>query len=106
MTSVFFDPDARSEFLAAVRYYEECREGLGGRFRTIVESAVQRICNAPFRYRTLHPPFRRYLLPGFPYTIIYTIEPDHIRIIAVAHSRRKPGFRLDRVIDESDDSFQ
>ena len=32
----------------------------------------------------------------FPYAIIYSIEPDHIRIIAVAHNKRKPGYWLIR----------
>ena len=51
MTVVAFDPDARAEFLAAVGYYEECRSGLGRRFRLHVESAVQSIGEDPFRYR-------------------------------------------------------
>ena len=61
MTSIVFDPDARSEFLYAVKYYEDCQKDLG-------------------------------LIQKFPYAIYYSIEPDHIRIIAVAHTRRKPGF--------------
>jgi hypothetical protein len=40
MSGVTFDPDARTEFLAAIEYYEESRPGLGYRFRLIVESAV------------------------------------------------------------------
>lgn len=36
MSSIGFDPDARAEFLAAVEYYEECRKGLGRRFREAV----------------------------------------------------------------------
>jgi plasmid stabilization system protein ParE len=91
-----FDPDAQAEFLSAVMYYEECQEGLGRRFRLLVESAVQKIVESPFMYRTLKAPFRRYLLPKFPYSIIYTIEPDHIRIIAVAHNRRKPSYWSNR----------
>ncbi|MBN1901120.1 hypothetical protein JW926_07330, partial [Candidatus Sumerlaeota bacterium] len=36
---VIFDPEARNEFLAAIRRYEECQKGLGLRFRLLVESA-------------------------------------------------------------------
>ena len=96
MTSVIFDPDARTEFLSAVQYYENCQSGLGRRFRLVVESAVQDITESSFRYRVLHAPFRRYLLQKFPYAIIYSIEPDHIHIIAVAHTKRKPGYWLIR----------
>ena len=83
MTSVIFDPDAKAEFLSVVQYYENCQSGLGHRFRLVVESAVQGITESPFRYRVLHAPFRRCLLQKFPYAIIYSIEPDHIHIIAV-----------------------
>ncbi|MBI5556188.1 MAG: type II toxin-antitoxin system RelE/ParE family toxin [Deltaproteobacteria bacterium] len=103
MTTIIFDPDARTEFLAAVKYYEECQPGLGRRFRFSVESTLQKITEAPFRYRILAPPFRRYLLQKFPYTVVYTIEPDHIRIIAIAHTKRKPGYWLSRAPDAEGD---
>jgi plasmid stabilization system protein ParE len=35
---------------------------------------------------------RRYLLRRFPYSIIYQVNSDDIRIIAVAHQRRRPGY--------------
>ncbi|MDY6950647.1 MAG: hypothetical protein SWE60_03980 [Thermodesulfobacteriota bacterium] len=53
MTPVIFDPDARAEFLAAIQYYEDCRQGLGRRFRLVVESATRSIAEAPFRYRVI-----------------------------------------------------
>ena len=96
MISVVFDPDARAEFLKAIQYYEDSQAGLGHRFRLAVEAAVKSIAENPFRYRVLHPPFRRYLLPHFPYTIIYCIEPENILIIAVAHTKRKPGYWIKR----------
>jgi len=96
MISVVFDHDARAEFLEAVQYYEDSQIGLGRRFRVAVESAVKSIAENPFRYRVLHPPFRSYLLLNFPYAIIYCIEPENILIIAVAHTKRKPGYWIKR----------
>ena len=92
MKRVAFDPDARAEFLAAVEYYEECKNGLGRRFRTAVEMELGNIEIMPFRYRVLHTPFRRCLMPKFPYAIIFVIEPDFILIVALAHTKRKPGY--------------
>ena len=66
MTSIIFDPDAKTEFLSAVQYYENYQSGLGHRFRLVVESAVQDITESPFLYRVLHAPFRRCLLQKFP----------------------------------------
>jgi len=106
MTSVIFDPDAKVEFLAAIQYYDDCQHGLGRRFRFIVESSIKKIAEAPFMYRILQAPFRRFLLPKFPYAIMYSIEPDHIRIIAVAHTKRKPGYWLSRTQDTDDKSLE
>jgi len=97
MTSVIFDPDARAEFLEAVRYYEKRQKGLGKRFRIAVETAVYLVSENPFLYRLLKVPFRRYLLSKFPYSIIYSIEPDYIYVIALAHTKRKPGYWLTRM---------
>jgi len=35
---------------------------------------------------------RRYLLRRFPYSIIYQVSTDELRVIAVAHQRRRPGY--------------
>ncbi|MBC8412066.1 MAG: type II toxin-antitoxin system RelE/ParE family toxin [Chlorobium sp.] len=97
MSIIVFDTDARSEFLSSVEYYEECRAGLGRRFREVVELAVNSVANNPFRYRVLHKSFRRCLIPKFPHAIIFSIEPDFILVIAVAHVKRKPGYWNDRI---------
>ena len=79
MNGVAFDPDARAEFLAAVEYYEECEAELGRRFRQLVETEINNINVMPFRFRVLHAPFRRCLIPKFPYYVIFSIEPSSAR---------------------------
>jgi plasmid stabilization system protein ParE len=91
-----FDPDARADFLAAIAYYEECRAGLGRRFRQAVEVAIIKACETPLSYRVLRAPFRRCLVPRFPYSVIFSIEQDHILVIAIAHAKRKPGYWISR----------
>jgi hypothetical protein len=34
--------------------------------------------------------------PGFPYSVFYSVLSDRVRIIAVAHDRRRPFFWRDR----------
>ena len=43
MTAILFDPDARREFLEAVRFYEDRRLGLGLNFRQLIEAGLQQI---------------------------------------------------------------
>lgn len=97
MTGIAFDPDARAEFLAAVEYYEECQPGLGQRFRQAVAAQLRHLGVMPFRFRVLHSPFRRCLVPQFPYSLIFSIEPEFILVVAVAHAKRKPGYWRDRI---------
>lgn len=97
MSEVVFDVDARREFLDAVAYYESCEPGLGKRFHQAVVSATQRIQTMPLNYRVIHTPFRRCMVSHFPYGLLYTIEPEYIVIIAVAHAKRKPGYWMERV---------
>lgn len=97
MSNAEFDPDARAEFLAAVEYYEECQAGLGRHFRLAVESELENICEMPFRFRVLHAPFRRCLVPKLPYSVIFSVEPKFILVIAVVHAKRKPGYWHDRI---------
>jgi hypothetical protein len=66
MTPVIFDPEARWEFLEAVRYYEKQKPGLGSRFRNMTEEGIQKVAENPFLFRVIQPPFRRYLLHIFP----------------------------------------
>jgi toxin ParE1/3/4 len=92
VNGIAFDPDARAEFLAAVEYYEGCQAGLGLRFRLDIEAELGAIKAMPFLYRVFHAPFRRCLVPKFPYAIIFTVEPSFILVVAVAHVKRKPGY--------------
>jgi toxin ParE1/3/4 len=39
---------------------------------------------------------RRYLFRRFPYSIIYQTANDELRIVAVAHHRRRPGYSANR----------
>lgn len=60
MSRITFDPDARTEFLAAIEYYEECQHGLGRRFRLLVESAVSGICLNPLIHNLFIDSFGKY----------------------------------------------
>ncbi|PIE03334.1 MAG: plasmid stabilization protein [Acidobacteria bacterium] len=92
MNSIVFYPEAKKELFNAIQYYEDCQTGLGHRFRRSIETATQNILSSPLTYRILKPPFRRYLLSKFPYSIVYSIEPNYILIIAIAHGKRRPYY--------------
>jgi hypothetical protein len=91
------DPAAEEETQEAALWYEDRRAGLGLEFLAAVDAGVQRIRNDPFAFALLESlpeeqNVRRFLLKRFPYAIIYEIAMDEIRILAVAHTRRRPGY--------------
>jgi hypothetical protein len=62
------------------------------RFIVAVENAIEIILEDPMRWRPFDDDVRRCLTRVFPYGILYTVEPDFILIIAVAHCSREPGY--------------
>jgi plasmid stabilization system protein ParE len=91
-----FHPEARVEYLEAIGYYEERRAGLGGRFALEIEGVIQRIVEAPRRWRSVEGEIRRCLAHKFPYGVLYSIEADYVLILAVMHHSRKPGYWRNR----------
>jgi toxin ParE1/3/4 len=92
-----FHPAARIEYREAAGFYESRRAALGAAFTREVESVIERILEAPDRWRIIGQDVRRCLTHTFPYGILYTIEDDFILIVAVAHGSREPGYWVDRV---------
>jgi plasmid stabilization system protein ParE len=38
------------------------------------------------------PPFRRALLRRYPYAVVFAVQGDVLRVVAVAHLRRSPNY--------------
>lgn len=93
---IVFSRLAKQELDDATRYYEiEYRE-LGKRFRGEVQDAAKRIAKYPEAWPVERNEVRKCLLHKFPYKLLYSIEPNHIFIIAVAHLHRKPDYWIER----------
>ena len=61
------------------------------------DAAVQRIVELPNAWPPVGKGLRRCLLTRFPYQIVYRVEGDIIRVYAVAHVKRRPGYWRKRV---------
>jgi plasmid stabilization system protein ParE len=90
--------EAREEFAAAVRWYEEQRPGLGGEFFDAVIQATSRIQAQPEIGRASRDRrTRRLIMERFPYQIVYYLSENEIVIVAIAHSKRRPGYWRKRI---------
>lgn len=92
-----FHPAASEELLETASYYEDQIPGLGERFIVEVERVVGVLSDQPEIGQRVGEICRRILLVRFPFSLIYSIEPDHLWIMAVAHHRRRPGYWKERI---------
>jgi plasmid stabilization system protein ParE len=92
---VELDPRAEEEARAAFLWYLERSEGAAAAFEREIERAIERISEAPTSYPVIEDELRRYVLDRFPYALLYVIGPDRVRVVAVAHQHRRPGYWRD-----------
>ena len=96
MKEVIFHPEARAEMREAVEFYEAQLDGLGLRFLSAVEQTTERISVHPDVGAPLGGEFRKRIVPGFPYNIVYRVWEDYIYLVAVAHQHRRPSYWRER----------
>jgi hypothetical protein len=87
-----FHPEAETEFLEAIAYYEECEPELGEDFSLEVYSSIQNVLSYPLAWPVLEDDIRRCLTNRFPYGVLYSIESDRVYILAVMHLHRHPDY--------------
>ena len=90
--SVLFHPEAETEFLAAIDWYEERSVGLGTDFAAEIHAAIQRAITMPPAWPRIEGDIRRVLANRFPYGVLYAIDGRSIYILAVMHLRRQPDY--------------
>lgn len=94
---VIFSTLAKQELEDVAQHYEIELEGLGNRFRAETRKAARRIARYPRASSVERGDIRKCSLHKFPYKLLYSIEKDHIYIIAVAHQHRRPDYWVERV---------
>ena len=95
-------PAARAEFNADIGWYDGREFGLGDRFEDEVLGAVDECADTPGAWGVWpgwdrEPVVRSKGVANFPCRVVYFIAGDLLRIVAVAHAKRRPGYWRDRV---------
>jgi hypothetical protein len=85
------------ELEEAALYYGGIDEELGQRFTAAVEVAITEIKSRPEMRRKFDDEARKTRLKRFPYAVVYWIDGGTLRIIAVMHLHREPGYWHGRV---------
>jgi plasmid stabilization system protein ParE len=96
MMRVIFTRIATQELEDAVRFYELEYAGLGRSFKEEVKKAALRVAEYPKAWSIERGEVRKCLLHRFPYKLLYSVEEDHVLVIAIAHQHRKPDYWVGR----------
>jgi plasmid stabilization system protein ParE len=85
-------PRAVAEARAARRWYARRLPALATRFLAELDDAVTHITTAPQQGPAYLHGMRVYHLHRFPYLVVYRDLGTTVQVIAVAHTRRRPGY--------------
>jgi len=92
-----FHPEAELELIESALYYDKQVPGLGERFESEIRYATDLLLDQPEIGPLVDPNLRKFILTRFPFTLYYSITADVLRIEAVAHQSRRPGYWKSRV---------
>lgn len=102
MTQIRFAPEVPDELAEVVLWYEAKRQGLGEEFLDEIGTILPLVGGRPRSFPQLQGvdanlEIRRALLARFPYALVFLVQEEGVRILAVAHAKRRPGYWLGRV---------
>ena len=91
--TVEFLPQARTEWVEAISYYNEQRSDLGHEFALEVDRTLERILQFPHAWALIGERTRRALVDRFPYGILYYVHGDAIVVTQI-----KPKFQSEMLV--------
>lgn len=99
---VRYHPEALAELRADVAWYEERGAGLGDRFEGAVDDVLEKVLEWPESGAIWPgwdsiPAVRSRRVAGFPFRLVYLVQPTELIVIAFAHDKRLPGHWRERV---------
>ncbi len=89
-------PGAQADISSAVRWYQRTDPTQAFRFMLEIRATQRRIEQFPYQFPVVKGTYRRALLKRFPYFMFYSLDKDHVSIMAVVHQRRADIIWMDR----------
>ena len=107
MTPLLVRPEAEADVEEAFIWYKQKSDELAESFLQILEDSFLSIQENPFGYPRVYKNMRRFVMPKFPYNIIYLLEEglletgefgETVIVFAVIHAKQNPQ-RWQRRVD-------
>jgi len=90
-------PEAIAEGREARLWYRLRSRVVEERFRLALRHAIATIREAPERWPADDDGLRQCRVVGFPYRLIYWTDGEYSLVVAIAHSKRRPGYWRERL---------
>lgn len=87
----FFE-EAAAEVEEDRSWYRKRSESAEAGFLRELDHAITQVVDAPAQWPPYLAGTRRYVFPRYPYSLVYFVEDDIIRVVAVAHDNKRPGY--------------
>ena len=89
---MIIDAEAEQELLEAAAWYDGQRGGLGDELLAAIDSLLVHVSEAPDSFPTdrFDARARRAILERFPYAVVFVAHEGEVRVVAFAHSKRRP----------------
>jgi plasmid stabilization system protein ParE len=91
-----FNALAAQELREATTFYSKESPALGQAFLEEVARALNQLREFPHSCPLLSRTVRKKVLRRFPYNVLYSVRSEEIRILAIAHQKRRPFYWRDR----------
>jgi plasmid stabilization system protein ParE len=92
VAEVSLHPNAEAEYEAALVWYLARSARAAAGFETAVERAIGFLKAFPAACPLCDDRHRYCALRRYPYGIVYRVDLDLVRVVAVPHSRQLPGY--------------
>ncbi len=93
---IVFHPEAEREVVAHEQWYRERSEVAAQGFLLELDAALRAVAESPARWPVHARGERRYVLPRYPFSLLYRVRNDMVFIAAVAHQSRRVGYWRNR----------
>jgi len=91
-SNVKIDAAAREEFNDALDWYAKRSAGAAIGFAAAIDAAIDKVGVDPHRFPKTFADCRHCSVERYPYCLIFYQNGDEIVIVAIAHSKRRPGY--------------
>lgn len=96
--NVSFNRLAIKDYRETREYYAARSPQTAARFIDAIDAAIRRIMRAPDWLPIVSGKYRRVRVEGFPHSLVFYERAEHdVRIVAVAHPSRRPGYWRRRI---------